>query len=62
MTKEFVINQEICTGCELCVDMCPNVFRMANGAAEVYNPTGETEKKIQETIDICPVEAISWKS
>jgi len=29
--------------------------------AVVVNPTGDPEEKIQEAIDNCPSEAISWE-
>jgi ferredoxin len=32
-----------------------------DGKSKVVNPTGESEEKIQESIEACPVDAISWK-
>jgi ferredoxin len=55
------VEQSICTGCELCEQICPEVFRMNDdGVSEVYNPQGASEDKIQEAIDSCPVQCISW--
>jgi ferredoxin len=55
------VDQGICTGCELCGQICPEVFRMNDdGVSEVYNPQGTSEDKIQEAIDSCPVQCISW--
>ena len=34
---------------------------MDNGKSKVINPTGDTEEKIQESIDACPVQSIEWK-
>ena len=51
-----------CTGCEACVVEAPKVFRMtADGIAEVYNPRGDSEAKIQSAMDGCPVACIHWK-
>ncbi len=61
MTKELYVDSEICTGCELCVDTCPGVFKMGDGSAEVHNAEGDSEQNIQQAIDDCPTEAISWK-
>lgn len=62
MAKKPTVNQEECTGCGVCVDLCPGVFRLNdNDVSEVYNPEGGTEAEIQEAIDSCPVECISWE-
>jgi ferredoxin len=54
------IDAEVCTGCGLCVDTCPNVFEMDNDVATVREdevPEGEAES-VRESADACPVEAI----
>jgi ferredoxin len=61
MAKKPYVDQDVCTGCETCTDLCPGVFRLTDDmVAEVFNPTGATEEEIQEAIDSCPVECISW--
>ena len=56
------IEEDECTGDEVCVDICPEVFKMNDdGIAVVHNPTGADEDKIQEAIDECPVACILWK-
>ncbi len=62
MARRPWVDQESCISCGLCSSVCPEVFRFAeNGKSEVYDPTGAPEKKIQEAIDGCPVQCISWK-
>jgi ferredoxin len=62
MAKKPVIDQDICTGCELCVGTVPDVFRMnEQNVAEVFEPFGASEELIQEAIDNCPVNCISWE-
>ncbi|MFO7945842.1 MAG: ferredoxin [Armatimonadota bacterium] len=56
-----VVDQDICTGCTLCADIAPNTFAMNDdGFSEVIDPHGDDEDTIQEAIDTCPVECISW--
>ncbi len=53
------INDE-CTGCELCVDTCPEVFEMQGDVAvtRVTDVPGDLEESVEEACDACPVEAI----
>ncbi len=57
------VDQETCTGCELCPATCPEVFQMNDdGKAEVKGegsvPSG-VEDSAREAADGCPVEAIT---
>lgn len=58
--KAFVDKDE-CTGCELCVDICPEVFRMDDDwFAEAYGEvTADNLESAQEAADSCPVECIT---
>jgi ferredoxin len=56
-----VVDADLCTGCELCTQIAEGTFVMSDdGIAVVSNPTGDSEDTIQEALDSCPVEAISW--
>jgi ferredoxin len=56
-----VVDADLCTGCSLCCDIAPNTFEMNDdGISIVIDPEGDDEDTIQEAIDTCPVEAISW--
>lgn len=56
------IDPDLCTGCDLCTQIAENTFTMDDdeGVATVVNPAGDDEDTIQEAIDSCPSEAISW--
>lgn len=55
------IDRANCIACGLCEGMCPDVFRMADGAAEVYVDVipKALEKEVQEAADSCPVSVIT---
>ncbi|MDT8271665.1 MAG: ferredoxin [Desulfomonilia bacterium] len=63
MNKIVYLVEEECTGCGMCEDICPDVFRLnqETDTAEVIKPEGGPEDLIQEAIDSCPVECIHWK-
>jgi ferredoxin len=55
------VDADLCTGCGACADICPEVFELgSDDVAKVTNPQGASEADIQQAIDSCPVEAISW--
>ncbi len=63
MARSVIVDENECTGCELCVDMLPEVFRMNNkGVSEARNDSGAKESDIQNVIDNCPAECIHWQS
>ena len=55
------VDPALCTGCELCVQTCPEVFRMEGDVAVAYvDPVpAQHEKPAKEAADDCPAEAIS---
>ncbi|MBF0540671.1 MAG: ferredoxin [Nitrospirae bacterium] len=58
--KTPVVDNDLCTGCETCVSICPDVFEMRDDTAYVANPDKSESCDVQEAIDTCPSEAISW--
>jgi ferredoxin len=57
--KVFV-DAEVCTGCGLCTELCPEVFEMDDEVAAVIVDTiaPEEEDIVEEAIESCPVDAI----
>jgi len=56
------IDRDLCTGCELCVSTCPEVFAMDDdGLAKVIvdEIPADAEETAQEAAANCPVECIT---
>ena len=56
------VDPDLCTGCELCVDTCPEVFEMNDDDVAVVIVDvvpADVEECAQEAADDCPSEAIS---
>jgi ferredoxin len=56
-----LVDQAVCTGCGLCPDVCPEVFKMNGDTAVAYVDTvpKEAEKNCRDAAEQCPVEAIT---
>lgn len=53
------VDQTKCIGSAFCVDASPNVFTLdESGKAIVIDPKGDTQEKIWEAAEGCPVSAI----
>jgi ferredoxin len=57
-----VIVEDECIACGACVEICPEVFTLNDslGFAQVLNPSGAPEARIQEALEACPVQCIHW--
>lgn len=58
-----VIDLGLCTQCEGCLAVCPQVFRMsqANAMLEVVDLAEYPEDCVNEAIMICPADCITWE-
>lgn len=54
------IDADLCTGCGLCSDGVPEVFKLDDDVAEVISPDvpANLEDSVKEAAEDCPVEAI----
>lgn len=62
MARLPVVDEETCIGCGTCVVIAEKTFVLKNDKAKVIIPPGDDEKTIQEAMDSCAVDSISWKS
>jgi ferredoxin len=55
------VDPELCTGCELCVENCPDVFEMDDESAKVKVDEIPDDQMdcVRSAAEDCPVEAIS---
>ncbi|MGQ3685259.1 MAG: ferredoxin [Candidatus Loosdrechtia sp.] len=54
------VDPDICTGCELCVQTCPEIFHMEGdlAVAKDVDVPPETQDTCRQAAEECPVEAI----
>lgn len=66
MAKRVYIEFMDCVGCQACVELCPDIFRMNidGDRAEVIIPGAGSDKSMEEcmerAINICPADCIHW--
>jgi ferredoxin len=63
MAKTVVIDEEACSGCGTCAAIAEDCFELNEETekARVTDQSACSEDEIQEAIDTCPEEAISWQ-
>lgn len=54
------VDADLCTGCELCVDTCPDIYEMKDDIADVIvdEVPADLEDCVTEAAESCPAEAI----
>jgi ferredoxin len=59
--KMPVVELSDCIKCEICIDVCPSVFRMNDaGYVEVIELDAYPEPEVDEAIKNCPADCITW--
>lgn len=56
-----VVDKDLCTGCGLCEDTCPEVFEIKDNIAivKVSKVSEDLIESCKQAADDCPVEAIT---
>lgn len=58
--KKPVVDWDLCEGCGACQELCPMVFEVQDdGKAHVVGPDKCNTCNCEETVDMCPVQAIT---
>ena len=59
MAKKITVDQELCVGCGVCANLCPEVFEIQDdGKVKVINKDNYENCDCEEVINNCPVGAI----
>ncbi len=58
MLKEPAVDHELCIGCGVCAEFCPEVFEIKDDKSWVIGPDKCDTCDCEEAIASCPVEAI----
>lgn len=58
--NKFIVNEDDCIGCELCVEISPELYEMKDNKAKVKSlpKNDDSLKIIAETVEKCPTKAI----
>jgi len=54
-----MVDQELCIGCGICYDMCPEVFTMTEEGKAQAVKTECAVHNLEEVANACPTEAIN---
>jgi ferredoxin len=59
---KVTVDADLCTGCELCVSTCPEIFEMDGDVAVAFDNNDPVPEDMQDCAEeasvMCPVEAI----
>ncbi|OGD66208.1 ferredoxin [Candidatus Berkelbacteria bacterium RIFCSPHIGHO2_12_FULL_36_9] len=60
--KKVTVDKDLCIGCGTCVSLCPAVFELKDDMKAHVKAGADLTKNescIKESVDACPVQAIS---
>lgn len=62
MAKNVNIDEEACTGCGTCAAIAEECFALNDDTEKAYvtDIAACSDEQVQEAIDTCPEEAITW--
>jgi ferredoxin len=59
--KRPIVDKTKCTGCGTCAALCPEVFAIGEDGFSRIKPLDNYDNQpIQDAIDSCPNQALSW--
>lgn len=53
-----IVDHELCIGCGVCAELCPEVFEIRDEKSWVIGPDKCSTCNCEEVVESCPVEAI----
>lgn len=53
-----IVDQELCIGCEICAELCPEVFEIRDEKSWVIGPDKCSTCNCEEAVESCPAGAI----
>ena len=64
MPMKVVVDYDLCEANAVCMDVCPEVFRVEEDdtlTVLMEQPSEDLRKKVEEAVRLCPRQAISLK-
>ncbi|MFH1217985.1 MAG: ferredoxin [Pseudomonadota bacterium] len=59
--KKPIVDEELCIGCGVCAEFCPEVFEIRDEKSWVVGPDKCSTCDCEEAADSCPVSAIEFE-
>jgi len=56
---KVIIDKSKCIGCGTCVAIAPQSLKMDGAVVVVIEPMGDSEDKVKEAVESCPIDALT---